>query len=89
VKPHHPTCLDHVVPDRAGHHEAILRGLARLSGAHRAGRLSDLVDRFPRLFPDHARDAEFRERFLADVPVVLAATGRIQERLPGSYAHIS
>ncbi|WP_409333279.1 hypothetical protein [Trujillonella humicola] len=49
VEPHHPKCLDHLVPDQVGHYEAILRGLARLSGAHRAGRLpADLDERFPR-----------------------------------------
>lgn len=48
VEPHHPKCLDHLVPDPVGHYEAILRGLARLSGAHRAGRLpADLDERFP------------------------------------------
>ncbi len=48
VEPHHPKCMDHAVPDQVGHYEAILRGLARLSGAHRAGRLSPEFDRrFP------------------------------------------
>ncbi|MGY1769857.1 hypothetical protein [Blastococcus sp. SYSU D00813] len=48
VEPHHPKCLDHLVPDQVGHYEAILRGLARLSGAHRAGRLpADVDERFP------------------------------------------
>ncbi|RBY90639.1 hypothetical protein [Blastococcus sp. TF02A-26] len=127
VEPHHPKCLDHEIPDQAGHYEAILRGLARLSGAHRAGRLSPefdrvfpydrtraaagfgrrvpeekvvqwatrlfaFADRYPQLFPAHARDAAFRERFLADVPVVLAATDRIGEILHGdpdliAFAH--
>jgi hypothetical protein len=48
VEPHYPKCLDHTVPDQVGHYEAILRGLARLSGAHRAGRLSP---EFDRVFP--------------------------------------
>lgn len=48
VEPHHVKCMDYVVPDQVGHYEAILRGLARLSGAHRAGRLSPAVERaFP------------------------------------------
>jgi hypothetical protein len=120
VEPHHPKALDHLVPDQVGHYEAILRGLARLSGAHRAGRLSpefdrefpydpapagatakamaraqvpaakieqwagrlfDFVDRHPQLFPEHARDAGFRERFLADIPIVLGAGARITELL--------
>lgn len=48
VEPHYPKCMDYAVPDQVGHYEAILRGLARLSGAHRAGRLSPEFDRqFP------------------------------------------
>jgi hypothetical protein len=49
VEPHYPKCLDYQVPDQVGHYAAILRGLARLSGAHRAGRLAPEFDRaFPR-----------------------------------------
>ncbi|WP_051683855.1 hypothetical protein [Blastococcus sp. URHD0036] len=123
VEPHHPKCLDYVVPDQVGHYEAILRGLARLSGAHRAGRLSpefdrefpydpaagaatakamaraqvpgakvvqwaerlfDFVDRYPQLFPAHARDVAFRERFLTDIPVVLGAGERVTALLHGN-----
>jgi hypothetical protein len=119
VEPHYPKCLDYLVPDQVGHYAAILRGLARLSGAHRAGRLSpdfdrefpydrerasaaygpqvpeakivqwatrlfEFVDRYPRLFPDHARTAEFRARFLADIPDVLAADDRIRKVLHGN-----
>ncbi|MCW2622506.1 MAG: hypothetical protein JWL64_2108 [Frankiales bacterium] len=40
----HPKCMDYDVPDQVGHYKAILRGLARLSGAHRAGRLSPEFD---------------------------------------------
>ena len=48
VEPRYPKCLDYAVPDQVGHYKAILRGLARLSGAHRAGRLSPDFDReFP------------------------------------------
>jgi hypothetical protein len=48
VEPHYPKCMDHEMPDVLGHYEAIVRGLARLSGAHRAGRLTPELDR---LFP--------------------------------------
>ena len=41
-------CMDYHVPDQVGHYEAILRGVARLSGFHRAGKLSPGFDReFP------------------------------------------
>jgi hypothetical protein len=113
VEPHHPKCMDHAVPDQLGHYKAILRGLARLSGAHRAGSLSpefdrefpydperpfsgfggevpeakivqratrlfEFIDRYPQLFPDNVRSAEFRGQFLIDIPDVVAAAERIR-----------
>lgn len=48
VEPHYVKCMDYAVPDQVGHYKAILRGLARLSGAHRAGSLSpDFDSTFP------------------------------------------
>lgn len=116
VEPLLRKCMDYEVPDQVEHYAAVLRGLARLSGAHRAGRLAPdfdryfpydrvqattswgsqvpqakvlqwadrlfaFMDRYPRLFPDHVRTPEFRERFLADLPDVLAAGKRIQAEL--------
>jgi hypothetical protein len=48
VEPLYLKCMDYTMPDQVGHYSAILRGLARLSGAHRAGRLSPDFDKeFP------------------------------------------
>jgi hypothetical protein len=48
VEPLYLKCMDYAMPDQVGHYKAILRGLARLSGAHRAGRLPPDFDReFP------------------------------------------
>lgn len=48
IEPHHPKCMDHVLPDPLAHYSALVANLARLSGAHRSGRLSDGVERdFP------------------------------------------
>lgn len=48
VEPLYPKCMDYVVPQPLEHYKAILRGLAKLSGAHRAGRLSPDFDmKFP------------------------------------------
>jgi hypothetical protein len=48
VEPIYLKCMDYEVPDQLGHYRAIVTGLARLSGAHRAGRLSPEFDReFP------------------------------------------
>jgi len=37
-------CMDYSVPEPVEHYKAILKGLAKLSGAHRSGRLSPDVD---------------------------------------------
>lgn len=44
----YPKCMDYTVPAPVEHYKAILRGLAKLSGAHRGGRLSpDFDKKFP------------------------------------------
>lgn len=44
----YPKCMDYIVPEPLEHYKAILKGLARLSAAHRAGRLSpDFDEKFP------------------------------------------
>lgn len=48
IEPHYPKCLDHRMPDPAGHYRAIVRALARLAGTHKGGRLPDIVEsKFP------------------------------------------
>lgn len=48
VEPLYPKCMDYAVPEPLNHYKAILRGLAKLSGTHRAGRLPPDFDRkFP------------------------------------------
>jgi hypothetical protein len=48
VEPLYLKCMDYDVPDQIGHYTAIVKGLATLSGAHRAGRLPP---EFEREFP--------------------------------------
>jgi len=44
----YPKCMDYTVPAPVEHYTAILKGLAKLSGAHRGGRLSpDFDKKFP------------------------------------------
>ena len=44
----YPKCMDYGVPEPVEHYQAILKGLAKLSGAHRGGRLSpDFDTKFP------------------------------------------
>ena len=48
VEPLHPKCLDHLLPEPLEHYRAIVRGLAKVSGAHRGGRLAPEFDeQFP------------------------------------------
>lgn len=48
IAPLYPKCMDYQVPDALEHYKAILKGLARLSGTHRAGKLPPEFDeRFP------------------------------------------
>ena len=48
VEPHHPKCMDQILPDPLAHYSALVSNLARLSGAHKSGRLGDVVARdFP------------------------------------------
>ncbi|MEJ5978965.1 hypothetical protein WG901_20090 [Novosphingobium sp. PS1R-30] len=48
VEPHYPKCMDHILPDPIEHYRVLISNLARLSGAHKAGRLGDAVQRhFP------------------------------------------
>jgi hypothetical protein len=44
VEPHHPKCMDHVLPDQIGHYRSLITALARLAGAHRSGRLGHAVE---------------------------------------------
>jgi hypothetical protein len=48
IEPHHPKCMDQILPEPLAHYSALVSNLARLSGAHKSGRLGDSVERdFP------------------------------------------
>jgi hypothetical protein len=48
IERHYDKCLDYQMPEPLEHYEALLRALARLAGAHRAGRLPEsLAQQFP------------------------------------------
>jgi len=48
IEPHYEKCLDHEMPDALAHYRALLKEVARLAGAHRAGRLpADVSSKFP------------------------------------------
>lgn len=54
ISPLYPKCMDYHVPEPVEHYKAILKGLARLSGTHRAGKLPP---EFDQRFPYDARKA--------------------------------
>lgn len=45
-EPHYEKCLDWEMPDALGHYRVIVETNARLSAAHRAGRLPDRIDEY-------------------------------------------
>lgn len=48
VERHYEKCKDYEVPEPLEHYKALIRALARLAGAHKAGRLSEHLDeQFP------------------------------------------
>ena len=48
TEPHYPKCMDQLLPEPLAHYSALVANLARLSGAHKAGRLGAGVERdFP------------------------------------------
>ncbi len=50
----------------------------------RAHRMFDFVERYPQLFPDNIRSAEFQRRFVDDIPHVIAAQQQIKAVLTGN-----
>lgn len=56
IEPHHPKCMDHEIAAPHEHYRVIVTALARIAGAHRAGRLSPAAET---LFPyDRAQAVE-------------------------------
>jgi hypothetical protein len=69
VEPLYPKCMDYTVPEPVEHYKAILKGLAKLSGSHRGGKLSP---EFERKFPYN------RERAAAVFAIQVAADKLMQ-----------
>ena len=83
VEPHHPKCMDQILPEPMAHYSALVSNLARLSGAHRSGRLGDTVARdFPL---DLDRLVTGRQRF--EAPLVAKRINRLAEFIL-QYPHL-
>ncbi|WP_242123397.1 hypothetical protein [Sphingobium sp. Sx8-8] len=48
IEPHHPKCMDQILPEPVAHYSTLISNLARLPGAHKSGRLGSAVEH---LFP--------------------------------------
>jgi hypothetical protein len=69
VEPHYDKCLDYQMPDPVGHYRALLTTVARLAGAHKAGRLGPTVSQEFAYHPDRVTVGEripFSERALRE-----------------------
>ncbi len=75
IEPHHPKCMDQILPDPLTHYSALVTNLARLSGAHKSGRFGDAIER------DFAFDLEMMiaRRPRVDLPVLAKRINRLAE----------
>lgn len=83
IEPHHPKCMDHVLPQPLAHYRALVSNLARLSGTQKSGRLGDAVDNyFP---PDLDMLIARRPRF--EAPLLAKRINRLTEFIQ-QYPHL-
>jgi hypothetical protein len=83
IEPHHPKCMDHILPDPLAHYSALVTNLARLSGAHKSGRLGDAVERdFP-----FDLDILIPRRPRVDLPLLVKRINRLAEFIL-QYPHL-
>lgn len=83
IEPHYPKCMDHMLPEPLAHYSALVSNLARLSGAHRSGRLGDLVERD---FPLDL-DVLIARRPRLDAPLLIKRINRLAEFIL-QYPHL-
>lgn len=83
VEPHYPKCMDQILPDPSEHYRVLVSNLARLSGAHKAGRLGDSVERH---FPFDA-DTLVARRTGLETPLLTKRINRLAEFIL-QYPHL-
>jgi hypothetical protein len=83
IEPHHPKCMDQILPEPLAHYRALISSLAQLSGAHRSGRLGDAVERY---FPLD-RDMLIARRPRFDAPLLAKRINRLAEFIQ-QYPHL-
>jgi hypothetical protein len=100
IEPAYEKCRDHEIPEPLAHYRALLRAVARLAGAHRAGGLAEGLargfpfdlDNFPLLAPIRYTAQQLKNRiarfaaFAEAYPQLLPASIRDPEFLAGVAA---
>ncbi|HET8711038.1 MAG TPA: hypothetical protein VFM32_06670, partial [Spongiibacteraceae bacterium] len=74
VEPHYPKCMDYALPNPVEHYKVILQGLAKLSGAHRSGKLSAVFDK---TFPYNREQASAMFALRADKEKLIQRANRM------------
>jgi len=75
LEPHHPKCMDHELTDPLDHYRSLIANLARLSGAHKAGRLGSMAEEY---FPLNV-EALLARRPRFDLPLLAKRLHRLAE----------
>lgn len=84
IEPHYPKCMDQILPEPLAHYRVLIANLARLSGAHKSGRLGKVVERD---FPfDPAALIARRARF--ETPLLVKRISRLAEFIL-QYPHLA
>ena len=84
IEPHYPKCMDQVLPEPLAHYRALVANLARLSGAHRSGRLGAAAERY---FPLDVGTLIARRPRL-EAPLLVKRIGRLAEFIL-QYPHLA
>lgn len=84
IEPHHPKCMDQILTEPLAHYRVLVSSLARLSGAHKSGRLGQIVQRDFPLDPDLLIAS--RPRF--EAPLLAKRVNRLAEFLL-EYPHLA
>lgn len=83
IEPHHPKCMDQILPDPLGHYSALVANLARLSGAHRSGLFGAMAERdFP-----FDLDMQIARRPRVEAPLLAKRINRLAEFIL-QYPHL-
>ena len=83
IEVHHPKCMDQTLPEPLKHYRALIATLARLSGAHKAGRLGEGIER---VFP-FDRDMLIARRGRPDKPLLARRIDRLAQFIL-QYPHL-